>query len=909
MIQLSRLTVWTASVFVAALFLSFEARSQTEVELPMNSATAVAEWRAAHDVARVEFDQGAMRVDIDGADPYIHGPARDFPGDDPWSAEIELRSEYGGAGQLFFYETVPTEERSVRFRVPAGEWTTVRLALPRLGNGVRFRLDPPGDHGSAWARGIRFSPRRIWESPTFGAPEVYDVPDNGFLIGARDGLNVRADFASLDRMVWSLGARRIAATWSEPRFAYVEDGNAIWFEPAKAEDFAVDIRLLGLSYELVYTFSDPHGAGWVWRRILTPLEDTGRIEVETRLEVDQDRSLLFAPLLTLLAGDGAFGARKNQGLFAGLEYLEDEPSSSEADLRGPESKRQIPDHAKITFPLMAVQADGAYLGFIWDPRSEVSAIFDSPNRFLSAENHWMGLAFPGSNGMDREADSLTPFAPVTLSAREPVSTMAIVIAGEGETVAPAIREYVKLRDLPEIPESVPSKFAYGRVAAKGWLESDLNENGRFRHAVWGDRFGAQPAADAVMYMQALLGWELGPALRGALRDGMALAKRRLRTEDFGSALIGHVREPTPALIYGGIGQTSASLTRRARSQLNALDSRGTLPYVAPADGTDFGATHFEDHSSGMSGLAVKQVLEAAAFSGDPDLVRDGVEALERLFSTYRNGIPRGAQTWEVPLHTPDIMASAHMVEAALWGWRFSGDERWLDRARYWAWTGVPFVYLEPTTTGDVGPYATIPVFGATHWVSPVWIGRPVQWCGLVYAAALRKLAQEDPNGPWLQLANGITASGVQQTWPESDPERVGLLPDFFELGAQRRDGPAINPGTLQVSAFPYYGEPPFMTSTPIREASLVIHAPGALEVVSATDREIVFRIRSWPERKAYCVVSGIRPDTAIRVEVNGVDRTSDVEREDRVVFFEIPGSAVSTIRVSADRALGAEWAR
>ena len=35
------------------------------------------------------------------------------------------------------------------------------------------------------------------------------------------------------------------------------------------------------------------------------------------------------------------------------------------------------------------------------------------------------------------------------------------------------------------------------------------------------------------------------------------------------------------------------------------------------------------------------------------------------------------------------------------------------------------------------------------------------------------------------------------TWPTSDAERQGLLPDFFHLRAQRSDGPAINPGTVQ----------------------------------------------------------------------------------------------------------------
>jgi hypothetical protein len=48
------------------------------------------------------------------------------------------------------------------------------------------------------------------------------------------------------------------------------------------------------------------------------------------------------------------------------------------------------------------------------------------------------------------------------------------------------------------------------------------------------------------------------------------------------------------------------------------------------------------------------------------------------------------------------------------------------------------------------------------------LGLPVQWCGLVYADALYRLVRDDPKGPWKQLADGITLSGIQQTWPAED---------------------------------------------------------------------------------------------------------------------------------------------
>src|SRR5207253_4383048 len=137
--------------------------------------------------------------------------------------------------------------------------------------------------------------------------------------------------------------------------------------------------------------------------------------------------------------------------------------------------------------------------------------------------------------------------------------------------------------------------------------------------------------------------------------------------------------------------------------------------------------------------------------------------------------------WEVPLHTPDILASAYLVRAYTLGYEVTGDNDFLDQARYWAWTGVPFIYLTPPTDKPVGVYSTIPVFGATQFTAPLWIGLPVQWCGLVYSDAIRRFARHDPSGPWIELANGIARAGLQHTHLATDANYQGLLPDSFEL--------------------------------------------------------------------------------------------------------------------------------
>jgi hypothetical protein len=158
----------------------------------------------------------------------------------------------------------------------------------------------------------------------------------------------------------------------------------------------------------------------------------------------------------------------------------------------------------------------------------------------------------------------------------------------------------------------------------------------------------------------------------------------------------------------------------------------------------------------------------------------------------RFDVPRGAQTWELSLHTPDILASAYLVHAYVRGYELTQKKEYLDEARRWALSGIPFVYL--WSRHPVMLYATTPVFGATGYRAPNWMGLPVQWCGGVYAYALALLAPHDKTLDWAHLARGILLSAEQQQYP--DGPFLGTLPDSFVLSAQRRQGPNINPCAL-----------------------------------------------------------------------------------------------------------------
>ena len=153
---------------------------------------------------------------------------------------------------------------------------------------------------------------------------------------------------------------------------------------------------------------------------------------------------------------------------------------------------------------------------------------------------------------------------------------------------------------------------------------------------------------------------------------------------------------------------------------------GRVLYRAQNGKPDFGKTHFAPDANGLTAGAVLAVLTGALQSGDPELAAQAIGKL-RAIDRFMNTVPRGAQTWEVPLHTPDILASAHLVRCYTIGCELTGEASMLEQARYWAYSGLPFVYLRQPTEGPVGLYATIPVFGATNWEAPNWLGMRVPW--------------------------------------------------------------------------------------------------------------------------------------------------------------------------------------
>ena len=114
----------------------------------------------------------------------------------------------------------------------------------------------------------------------------------------------------------------------------------------------------------------------------------------------------------------------------------------------------------------------------------------------------------------------------------------------------------------------------------------------------------------------------------------------------------------------------------------------------------------------------------------------------------------------------------------------TGDPAFLARAKYWAWTGLPFICMWNMQDVSTMRYNAIAVIGSTFYTHS-WLGLPVVWCGLVYAYSIQDLAEFDDSFPWPTIAQGITNSTMcQQVYRRAVKRGVSRLPGYDTQPAQ-----------------------------------------------------------------------------------------------------------------------------
>jgi len=445
-------------------------------------------------------------------------------------------------------------------------------------------------------------------------------------------------------------------------------------------------------------------------------------------------------------------------LLAGSEFLgPGDVSSSEIDVISPDSDRFSPPTTRLTLPLMVFHVKKpeqfgeheipveTFIAMTWeetalpDRSTGARPTFDVPNRIDIVNDMRMSL-------------------------RGHEKILAVISVGEGG-MGDAVHWFLNRRELPGIPPAPRSPEAQNALTLAAFHGPLPGDDG----VSWG--YGVEPDFPRQPYDSiAATVWRLSgqlPALRGQPVYG-------------GSPIQNHAYY----FLTGRPLELVDLMRNRVESIMAEMRPDGSFLYL-----TRFPDVETSEPSPGYCARRTLEMMEYARLTGNRRAFQQVERSLE--FMT-RFSVPRGGRFWEAPLHTPDLLTAAHLVTLHVRAFEFSRDEKHLERARYWALTGVPFVYLRDERPHML--YATVPMFGASERENPVWFGTSQPWCGCVYAYSIALLGKYDKSIDWRKIARGILHAAEAVQW-ESDPA-IGCLPDGFSLEAQEPVSWKVNPAPL-----------------------------------------------------------------------------------------------------------------
>lgn len=651
------------------------------------------------------------------------------------------------------------------------------------------------------------------------------------------------------------------ASWkSIARIVYDGKENEVDWQPALKNVF-----VKGTTLQFSDRLLDPDGDEWKLKLTihLKPKEPVAKVSWEWSCEREKAVKALW--ILDLLVGDSP---AKIWGLLPGVEFLYDgEPSSNPRDLAPPLHDRRTPNPKKLTIPLMAVtigegsvalpenadkffcpdslfdmpkvSAKGALaptktlsqlrfpsqtVVLFWNPLQRwdgkhtlPSVRFESPKS--DGKGHRLGLFLPSCpEFVPENADKAAK--PYLMSKGQTLRFEANIAIERGHILTSVRRWLKEVGGLPKpnlLPRDFEQQLALDRF---GFLHTVWDEQTqKWRHCV-----GWAPAHSPGF---ATLLWFNGQITKDTEGKRQALERVRLVAQnmlrDGGAALFTssancHIMRWEFPFHYGYLPEALNSLDNYIRNLIASQQPDGSWRFM-PANEKQSTLGRKGDAVLGTCAYNAAMILRYARITGYKEALKAGEKAL-RLMEQFR--VPRGGQTWECPMYEPDILPAAWAVAAYLEAFWATGNLRWLHDAVYWAETGVPFVYLWQLPDRPMMLGATIPVFGSTFYTHS-WLGVPVQWCGLVYAYHIQRLAKTlerhrpKANGStlqlslnftpkdWRRLAELITVSAQYQQFDEG--ELKGTYPDSI-TDFIRRNPPFINPEDIAVNVLTLHGFDP-----------------------------------------------------------------------------------------------------
>jgi hypothetical protein len=715
---------------------------------------------------QLEAKARRMVITATGNDPFLHSPPLDLAG--PITVRLRMRGIQVGRGQIFWIsDKLPHwgENQSRHFDVVYdNQWHEYDVHLPVVGSMQHFRLDPGSAPGTIEIDRIEIIRTRLHPLELIGVecnarqiklhlknhekqPIPFTLESKRYTVEA-DGTKIITrnlpDGPAFEAKMIEIKPDSLPEI-SRTLFLYRDSGrldgvirksNDLILRAAR-DGAGAELELNGKIVAIIAPLV--HTNGNIPKLRLIPQADSISFHgegIHLEMKLNHNELQFFINSSTECEGPvlRALGDLE-QGVFAGLEYLgKGEHSSSKLDIETEEHIRFAPDILKVTMPLMSCLTDRAAVALTWRDM-HLQPVFATPNFFEGSNDHRMAL-----RGKNIEA------------------TILVKDTSLEDTILWATKKF-GLPDLSKPPRSWEKQKKLCLDSIRGPISG---ANG-WAHCAE-DRWPRNPYADHTSTIWRLTGE--APKLEKIVPGGA------------------HIPNDAIFFVTGRARQWLQHKKNMVRGILNRQQSDGSFHYNGK-----FRRGHFEDTASGVCAPPARQLLEYAWITSDQTALKGGIKTLEYM---KRFRTPRGAQTWEVALHTPDILASANLVWAYVRGFQLTGNKDYLQQARKWALSGIPFVYL----WGDypIMKYATIPVFGATNWTAPNWMGLPVQWCGLDYAYALALFAPYDNTLDWRKLAEGILIAGEQMQYP--DGEFIGTLPDSLVLRTQQRRPWNINPCAL-----------------------------------------------------------------------------------------------------------------
>lgn len=600
--------------------------------------------------------------------------------------------------------------------------------------------------------------------------------------------------------------------------------------------------------------------------------DRGAVRLTHELQASRPIRVMVFHGPTLYIGEPAGGIAKDEAIFPGLEWLVgEEQSSSELDAHGPDHLRYVPHPNKVTVPAMATRRRDTLLALLWDPRREwapgenrPSGVFAVPNTLEGRDDQLLALMAPSVPRYLPENATLAT-QPYLLKPGDVLSLEGYLLSRSTRAAADVVLDWIHLFGLPQpAPSPHPRPADAFAFALNGYLGALWVPEKKG----WTNSYGPPGSVaahwpfmrDMTIAERILPPGELRDQVRETLAQARSTAGRHsgLEVAAYEGDLLDFVHSRWRSSILRSI---EAQRPDGGWGFAPDPERRGTAhdPFTLGTPG---------QVELGTCARPAADILRFARIAADHQALDAGLRALERM---TRFEVPRAAQVWEVPVHTPDIVAASHAVRAFLEGFRVTGDRQWLDQAVRWARLGLPFLYLWDSGEYPYMRYGSIPVFGSS-WYTGAWFGRIVQWNGLEHAAAILELAAYDDSLPWRTIAEGILASAANQQ-AQDGPEK-GLYPDACNLMTGTKADYYVSPYQYCETALALMGiavnpATAFVDAPGLARGKLAITAPGQIAEAAydTAHRALAFTCRFADDGKHHVLIAGAPP--VVAVEVNG----------------------------------------